>query len=341
MNTARARALCGGFGVSSAEGIVGKTIREQMEPLCDRLLYDRLGSCFAWKKAKTENAPVFMIASPLDEIGMMVSEVKEDGTLAFIPLENVALNSLLHQRVCILTRNGEYVDGVISISKKALEDKCEVKNAEDLVIECGFEGKTASDVICPGDLVSYGEHFSEQRGILTSKALFPRILNEVSLALLEKIKEETFDFHLAIGCIAQSVIGFRGTKTATYVVRPDAAIALTVFDTAGKKASLGDGVIAGYYDKQMLPSKLLLKDIQEKTGAKPYFGMMGNDGSFIHKTLTGTPTVSLGVAVANVGSANEMCRISDVDALTECLYQYVKSLDSHKILAFGFGDGHD
>ena len=31
-----------------------------------------------------------MIASPLDEAGLMISEVKKDGTLAFIPLESIA-----------------------------------------------------------------------------------------------------------------------------------------------------------------------------------------------------------------------------------------------------------
>lgn len=341
MNTARVEALCSRFGVSSAESIVGKLIKENQKPFCDRIVTDRLGSSFAWKQSKNENAKIFMIASPLDEIGFMISEVKQDGTLAFIALENVAVTSLLHQRVRILTRNGEYVDGVIGISKKALEDKCEVKSTEDLAIECGLGYETIKGLIRPGDLASYGNNFSAQNQSLMSKALFPRVLNEVTIALLEKIRDEEFDFHLAVGCVAQSIIGYRGTKTATYVIKPDAAIALTVFDTAGKKVNPGDGVIVGYYDKQMLPSQLLLKDIQAKMGAKPYFGAMGNDGSFIHKTLTGTPAISLGIAMANVGSANEICSAADVDTLTDALYQYLKSIDSQKIAEFGFGDLND
>lgn len=341
MNTARLEALCGSFGVSSAESIVGKQIKNNCQLLCDRFICDRLGSVFAWKQSKNKDAKTLMIASPLDEIGLMISEVKKDGTLAFIPLENVAASSLLHQRVCILTRCGEYVDGVIGISKKALENSCEVKSTEDLSIECGLGAKQAKALIRPGDLVSYGNGFLEQNGRILSKALFPRALNEVAVALLEKVKDEEFDFHLAIGCVAQSVIGYRGTKTATYVVKPDAAIALTVFDTADSKTSLGDGVIAGYYDKQMLPSQRMLKDLEEKMGAKPYFGTLGNDGSFIHKTLTGTPTVSLGIPMANVGSANEICLSVDMDALTDALYSYLKSINSDKITEFGFGDWND
>lgn len=341
MDTGRLEKLCNVFGVSSAEHAAAKIIRQSYEPVCDELKYDRLGSVFAWKKSKNRNAKTLMIASALDEIGMMVSEVKKDGTLAFIRLENVALSSLLHQRVHIFTRDNTCIDGVICTGKKVLEDKCEIKNEEDLVIGCGLGYNEIKDRIHPGDLVSYGSNYREDNGILMSKALFPRVLNEVTIELLERVKDEEFDFHIAAGCIAQSVIGYRGTKTATYVIRPDAAIALTAFDTAEKKIQTDDGVIVGYYDRQMLPSRLFLKDFTEKTGGKAYFGMTGNDGSFIHKTLKGTPSISAGIAVDNMGSAAEICRTKDVDALVDALVRYLHTIDSEKLAAFGFGDGND
>lgn len=341
MNQTRLEALCAGFGVSSAEGMIGSIVKENYQNLCDRFVTDRLGSVFAWKQSKNKDAKTLMIAAPLDEIGFMVSEVKKDGALSFIALEGVSANSILHQRVCVLTRSGECVMGVIRTAKKALEDKCEVKGTDDLEIVLGYPYETVKEMVRPGDLVSYASGFSCQNGVVISKALFPRIFNEVTIALLEKLKDEELDFHLAVGGVAQSVIGFRGTKTATYVVRPDAAIALTAFDTADRKIALGDGVGIGYYDKQMLPSQRLLHDVEEALGAKPYFGAMGNDGSFIHKTLNGTPAVSLGIPMANVGTAAEMCLSADVDALTDALAAYVKTLDSRKIAQFGFGDLHD
>lgn len=338
MNITRLETLCGSFGVSSAESIIGKIVKDKYEPLCDRLVTDRLGSVFAWKQSANEHAKTLMIASPVDEIGFMVSEVKKDGTLSFIALEGVSATSILHQKVSILTRNGEVLDGVIRTAKKALEDSCEVKRAEDLEIVCGYPYETLKELVRPGDLVSYQAGFCCKNGVIISKALYPRALNEVTIALLEKVQKESFDFHLAVGCVAQSIIGYRGTKTATYVVRPDAAIALTAFDTADRKLALGDGMAVGYYDKQMLPSQMLLHDVAEKTGAKPYFGAMGNDGSFIHKTLTGTPAVSLGIPMANVGTAGEMCLSTDIDALTDGLVAYLKTIDSEKITQFGFGD---
>lgn len=341
MNTSRLEKLCNGFGVSSAEEGIGEQIRKAYAPLCDELQYDRLGSVFAVRKSDNPKAATLMIACPLDEVGLMISEVKKDGTLAFIPLESVACNSLLHQRVRILTRKNTYVDGVICTEKKALEDSCEIKNADDLAITCGMDYEEIRELVHPGDLAGYTGAFIETDGIILSKALFPRVLNEVTLELLERVRDLKFDFHLALGCIAQSVIGYRGTKTATYVIRPDAAIALTTFDTAKRKVQVGGGVIAGYYDRQMLPSQALLHDFVEKTGAGAYFGLTGNDGSFIHKTLKGTPSVSVGIAIDNMGSANEICRSSDVDALADALVSYLKAIDSGKIAGWGRGERND
>lgn len=341
MNTNRLEKLCGSFGVSSGEYEAARILREGYAPFCDEWKRDRLGSIFAIKKSKNPKAATFMIASPLDEVGLMISEVKKDGTLAFIPLENIACSSLLHQRVRILTREETYMEGVVSMGKKALEDSCEIKNAEELFIACGMGYEEVKEVVHPGDLAGYASMYTQSNGTVIAKALFPRVLNEVTLEVLEKIQSAELDFHVAVGGIAQSVVGYRGTKTATYVVRPDAAIALTAFDTAQKKIQPGDGVILGYYDRQMLPSQALLHDFSQKTETKAYFGLMGNDGSFIHKTLKGTPTISAGVAVDNVGSANEICKVSDVDALVDALVSYLHTIDSKKIAEFGLGYKND
>ena len=107
-----------------------------------------------------------------------------------------------------------------------------------------------------------------------------------------------------------------------------------------RKVQLGDKVILGYYDRQMLPAQALLRDFAGQTETKEYFGLLGNDGSFIHKTLKGTPSISVGIAVDHLGSANEICKVSDADALTDALASYLRTLDSEKIMGFGMGDGH-
>ena len=301
---------------------------------------DRLVSIFAYKKSNKENAKTLMIATPLDEFGCMVSEVKKDGTISFIQLESFALNSFLNQRVCIFTRDNKCIYGVVSIKKKVLEDKCEIKTVDDLCIKCALSKEEVLKLVKPGDLIGYAANFVDG-DIMMGKALAIRSLNEVTISLLEKIANEDFDYNIAIGCIAQSTIGYRGTQTATYVIKPNMAIALCGFDSANNDIALNDGVIVGYYDKQMLPSKRLLADVVENIKPKAYFGFTGNDGSFIHKTLAGTPCVSMGMSVTNMGSANEMVAKNDVNMLIDSLYNYLYHLNEDIIVHCGFGDDND
>ena len=340
MNTDRLEKLIATFGVSSAEEAVAKTIKENYEAQDVSIKKDRLGSIFAYKASKAENAKTLMIATPLDEFGCMVSEVRKDGSLSFIQLEGFALNSFLNQRVCVLTRDNKCIYGVVSTKKKVLEDKCEIKTADDLCIKCALPKERVLEMVRPGDLVGYAANFVDGE-IMMGKALAIRSLNEVTMALLEKIKDEEFEYNIALGCIAQSTIGYRGTQTATYVIKPNMAIALTGFDGANNDVTLGDGVIVGYYDKQMLPSKRLLADICSQLKPKAYFGFTGNDGSFIHKTLGGTPCVSVGMPVINMGSANEMVAKDDVNAVVDGLYAYLHHLNNEIIDNCGFGDEND
>ena len=229
--------------------------------------------------------------------------------------------------------------GVITNRKNALEGGCEAKSVNDLVIDCGYTDKADLKVL-PGDLVSYASNFFVENNIVYAKALSPRVLNEVCMEVVENLKEHELDFHIAIGAMSQSTIGFRGTKTATYTIQPDAALALCTFDNGKPNAKLNGGVVVGMYDKGMIPSQRLINDFKTFTNASGYFGMIGNDSSFIHKTVKGCPTVAAGIACGNTGSANEMVSINDMDALVHTLTDYILHLNNEMITDFGFGEHH-
>lgn len=72
--------------LTDAKGIPGneKEVREMFEsyirPYADELTTDNLGSSIA-KKTGDENGPNIMIAGHLDEIGLMVTRIDENGFL--------------------------------------------------------------------------------------------------------------------------------------------------------------------------------------------------------------------------------------------------------------------
>ena len=86
MNLDRLKTICSCCGVSSNEQDIAEIMKPAFEENADQIVRDNLGSIFAYKKSKRENAKTFMIACPMDECGMMVSKVNDNGTLTFIIL---------------------------------------------------------------------------------------------------------------------------------------------------------------------------------------------------------------------------------------------------------------
>lgn len=339
MNIERLKKLCALNSVSGFEEKM-KTFFISENPQA-KYLQDRLGSIFYIKKSSNPKAKRLLIACAMDEIGLMVNSINNDGSLGFITLESISPASLLHQKVEIIKRNDEIVNGIIVAKKyKFKEIALDKINLEDLVIDAGFTYEEALKNFKPGDLITFKHDFNHIGYCVVDKSLHQKALIEAIIELIEKLKHQTYDYEIVLGLIAQSTIGWRGSKTANYVVKPDIALILTGFEVNNSqpKININDGIIIGNYDKQMLPNRLLLNDFKAHINTKDYLGMLGNDGSFIHKTLSGVPTISIGIPIANMGSSVEMINTNNIDKLITGLIKYLNILDHQKIINLGVSD---
>lgn len=315
------------YSVSSFERQIGEYLQDHYENNGYKIVKDNLGSIFFNKENKGEKK--VMIAFPLDEYGLMVREIEDNGKIRFILLEDISPLSFLNQRVNIITRSNENIKGIVKANIKFAEDKKTKLNEDDLFIEALVPYKKIKDKVKIGDLVSLDSPLYSDENFIMGRSLSQKILQYISLNVAEKIKDKSYNFDLYFGGISQSTIGFRGSKTATYVIKPDLAIALTNFETnsSSPKISLGDGLIVGKYDKQMLPDRKLLEFVESNFKTRPYLGFRGNDGSFIHKTISGTPTLSVGIPTSNVSTANELVLKSDIDRLENFLIDFLDQVE--------------
>lgn len=308
------------YSVSSYEKELNHYLKKRYSENCDQIVEDRLYSVFA--KKNSENKQKLMIACAMDEIGLMVSSVENDNKAKFIALENLSPASLLHQRVNITTRDDENIKAFITTNKKTLEEKITNINIEDLYIEAFDETKK----INVGDLVTLESSLIETENKIIGRSLTQKIPQYLTIKVLEKVKDMKLNNTLFIGSISQSTVGFRGTKTANHVVEPDLAIVVTGFEVnnSNPKIDLGDGVVVGYYDSQMIPNQDLLRYITEKYSTKAYIGILGNDGSFIHKTLGGAPTLSVGIPMKNMGTSSVIVAKKDIEELEKFLLEVIE-----------------
>lgn len=311
------------YSVSSFEKQISDYLQEAYESYGYKTVRDNLNSVFFNKE--NPGRKKIMLAFPLDEYGLMVREIEDNGKLRFILLEDISPLSFLNQRVNIITRNKENIKGVIKADVKFAENTKSTISEDDLFIEVLLPLDDLKERVNIGDLVSLDSPFFENEDFIMARSLSQKIFQYISINLAEKIRDKTYPFDLYIGGISQSTIGFRGTKTATYVIRPDLALALTSLETnaSSPKIALGDGIIVGKYDKQMLPDRKLLSFVESKFETKAYLGLRGNDGSFIHKTLSGTPSLSVGLATANISTSNEVMMKADIEKLENFLIDFL------------------
>ena len=316
------------YSVSSFERQIGDYLQNHYENNGYKIVKDNLGSIFFNKENKGKEK--VMIAFPLDEYGLMVREIEDNGKVRFVLLEDISPLSFLNQRVNIITRSNENIKGIVKANIKFAEDKKTKLDEDDLFIEALVPYKKIKDKVKIGDLVSLDSPLYSDENFIMGRSLSQKILQYISLNVAEKIKDKSYNFDLYFGGISQSTIGFRGSKTATYVIKPDLAIALTNFETnsSSPKISLGDGLIVGKYDKQMLPDRKLLEFVESNFKTRPYLGFRGNDGSFIHKTISGTPTLSVGIPTSNVSTANELVLKSDIDHLENFLIDFLDHVEA-------------
>lgn len=311
------------YSVSSFERPISEYLEQAYQGYSYKIVKDKLNSIFFNKE--NPGRKKVMIAFPLDEYGLMVREIEDNGRVRFVLLEDISPLSFLNQRVNIITRNKENIKGIVKADVKFAENSKTNIGEDDLYIEVLVPRDKLEERVKIGDLVSLDSPFYEDEDFIMARSLSQKIFQYISLNLAEKIKDKTYPFDLYVGGISQSTIGFRGTKTVTYVIKPDLALALTSFETnaSSPKISLGDGLIVGKYDKQMLPDKKLLSFVEDRFESKSYLGLRGNDGSFIHKTISGTPSLSVGLATANISTANEIVLKTDIEKLENFLIDFL------------------
>ena len=73
-------------GLAGHEGQVRDYLRQAIAPNVDRIETDGLGGLFGIKESSEPQAPRVMIAAHMDEVGFMVSHIKEDGTLRAVAM---------------------------------------------------------------------------------------------------------------------------------------------------------------------------------------------------------------------------------------------------------------
>lgn len=307
-------------GVSGDEGRVRKFIREKVEPLCDEVFTDTMGNLYAHKKK--EGRPVIALTAHMDEVGMMIWRIRDDGELEYAQA-GLDARVMPGRRVAI----GESgVPGVIGTKPIHLQSDEEYENAvphKELTIDIGAKDKDdAAKYVKVGDYACFTTRFSEfGEGLMTGKALDDR----VGCAALIELLRGDYDYDIYAAFTVQEEAGVRGAHLVADRVHPALVInfeGTTANDMPEAKGhevvtSVGGGPALTVMDRGTIVNAALfeaLRDTAKRAGIPFQLrrGALGRtDIGEIHLDLAGCLAGGISVPCRYIHSANSVASTED------------------------------
>lgn len=252
-------------GPSGYESEIRNVILEEVKPYIDNYKVDALGNLITYKGKKTDGGKVIMLAAHMDEIGLIVTHVDENGFARFANLGGVYSANSTAARVRFL--NGAV--GVVGTEPRTSATMVHPLNK--LFIDFGVDSKED----CPvqiGDVACFERTFEDMGNRVVSKALDDRI---GCLMLIEVMKKLDKSPHQVVGVFtAQEEVGTRGASTAAFSVDPDIGIAIDVTGTGdtpknvSMQMKMGQGPAIKVRDSGMLADPKIVAWMEETAKEK-------------------------------------------------------------------------
>jgi len=196
---------------------------------------DAMGSSVA-RVAGTQDGPLLVVLGHIDEIGVIVTHVDENGFLFFRGIGGWRPEVLLGQRVELLTREGR-VAGVIGRQGRKRPkpgEKPPQLEHDDLHLDVGARDRAdALKLVRLGDVgVIAGEPVQLANGRLASRALDNRLGAYVALEAARLVSEAggAPGEVAAVAAVQEEVGDFGGARTSVFAMRPQIALAVDVTD---------------------------------------------------------------------------------------------------------------
>jgi putative aminopeptidase FrvX len=319
--------------------------REEARTFASEVWTDVTGNSVA--ALNPDGGPRVMLAGHIDEIGLQVTYVDDEGFLFFDEIGGWDPQVLVGQRVRILGRDGT-VPGVVG--KKPIHllkgaDRAKATKTKDLWLDLGVT--SAKEVEELG--VRVGDPMVLDAGMLrlagdriVSRAIDNRIGAYVVLEALRLLAQDPPDAAAFAVATVQEEIGYAGggARSSAYSLEPDVALVVDVtFSTDVpdiEKKELGDHKVGGgpvlsrgsanhpvVY--QRLVDAAEAEDIPFTLQAAPRATRTDADG--IHLVRVGVPTGLVSVPNRYMHSPNELVSLEDLTRSAELLVAFVRRLE--------------
>jgi endoglucanase len=338
------------IGPSGYEAPAANAWRAHAESFGSEVTYDTMGSSVA-RVAAGDGAPLAGLVGHIDEIGLAVSHITEEGVLRFEAIGGWDPQVLVGQRVTIMAAGGP-VPGVVGRKPIHLleeEERKQVAKLEQMYIDIGASGRDdAARVVAIGDpAVTAGSPVELANGRIASKALDNRLGAYIVLEAARRVAEDgAANWGVAAVAAAQEETTFGGAATTAFALDMQCCVVVDVthasdipgVDAAKSgEAKLGHGPQIGRGANLHPRMSQLLLEAAEAEGIPHTIAVpgrrTGTDADAIHISRAGVPTGGVSVALRYMHSPVEMVLLDDVHACARLIAAFAQSLSSETSFA--------
>jgi putative aminopeptidase FrvX len=330
--------------LSGHEFRVRRAIRDELAKLGLQSRTDRLGNLIATIDGDAE-APSVMLFAHMDQLGLMVRGIEQNGLMRVERLGGVPEKALPSQSVLLCVGEGRDVRGVIankSHHATSQEEKYRVLPYAELYVDAGFANPMDAEAagIDVGTPIVYEPKAMELgadriAGTSVDDRAGCAVIIETARALLEERRRPKT--HLVFS--VQEEFNLRGAVTAAQALSPDIAIQLDVMlasDTPDMKGrgelALGGGPAVSLYSfhgrgtlNGTIPHPALVKLITDTAAEErialqrsAHIGLL-TDSSYVQLVNAGIAAIDLGFPARNTHSSLEICDLKDLALLAKLL----------------------
>ena len=315
--------LCALPGVSSHEDAVRDHIRAQVSPYADSIRVDAMGNLIVEKKGRVPGSKKLMLAAHMDEVGLMVHTITDEGYLKFANVGGIDRRVLIGKRVLVGEKEIPGAIGLKAYHLTSAEEEKKVPKLKDLYIDIGAgDGEEAREYVSPGDVAVFDSDIVEfGHGFMKAKAIDDRIGCSVMVELLK----EDLPMDVTFAFTVQEEVGTRGAFGAAISVTPDIALVLEGTTAADlpdmpdrqKVCGPGKGPVIPFmdgstvYDRELfelLRTLAVEHDIPWQT--KEYISG-GTDAGAIQRSKEGVRVAAISAAVRYLHTPSSVASLED------------------------------
>ncbi|WP_352404838.1 M42 family metallopeptidase [Sporanaerobacter acetigenes] len=338
--------LSNSHGVSGYEYNLKDSIVEAFKPYTDEIQVDKLGNIIAIKKGTSKDRnkrSKIMIAGHMDEIGLIVTAIEDDGFLRFSKIGGIDPRTLLGQEVIVHGKKDIF--GVIGAKPPHLQDESEKNKAvkmEDMSIDVGYSKEEVKKLVTIGDSITIRRIFKHLQGSrVTGKALDDKTGVAAMYECAKELSNLNHEADVYFVSTVQEEVGIRGAITSTYKINPDIGIAIDVgFGSTPElpeedvlDMGKGPGITIGGNIHSGLRKKLA--DIGNEYNIPIQYevcpGPTGTDARSIQITRSGIPTLCISIPLRYMHTSVEVIDLNDVKNTAKLLAFFIAAISNENL----------